>query len=70
MALGYFLKAKNSSQDMRLYIDKQSGGEVTLTMTGRHEGNAIQIDFDSLTVLEASELAEFLSARANGNTTV
>lgn len=66
MALCYYIKAKNSSQDMRLYIDKQTDGEVSLTITGRHEGSGIQIDFDSLTAKEANDLADFIRHRANG----
>jgi hypothetical protein len=68
----YSLKvsAKNSTTDVKLFIDKDTDGMVLLTLCGNHCGTELQIDFDSLTVSEAAELANFLTMRANGNPTV
>jgi len=70
MGLCYCITAKNSSQNMRLFVDKQKDEEITLTLTGEHDGKEIQIDFDSLSVIDANDLADFIKARANGGITV
>lgn len=68
--LNYHLRAKNSAQDLRVFIDKQRDGEISICIVGQHEGKEIQIDIEELSPREAEELGRFLIVRANGDPTV
>lgn len=62
--LFYGLTARNSSQDMRLFVDlDEDSSQVNLTLTGKHDGQDIQIDFDPLTKDEAQTLADHIRER-------
>ena len=62
--LFYGLVAKNSCQDVRLFVDKdEDTSEVYLTLTGKYEGEDIQIDFESITKDEALDLANHIRER-------
>ena len=61
--LSYGLRAKNSSQELRMFIDKENNGEINICITGRYKGEEIQIDFDPLTSDEVADLASFISLK-------
>lgn len=48
MSLSFVLHAKNSSGHQMLFIDRDAGDEINLTLCGEHEGQNIQIDFNSI----------------------
>lgn len=68
MGLCYVLKAKNSNQEVQLHIDKDNTtGEFWFTLTGKHKGGNIQMDFDDISGEELEELIAFLSMKLHKN---
>lgn len=62
MSLSFVLHAKNSSGHQMLFIDRDAG-EINLTLCGEHEGQSIQIDFNSISGEDLADLIQFLSRR-------
>jgi hypothetical protein len=66
-SIGMFLSAKSSSSNLKLTLDKTADGELSMCIFGEHEGQKIQIDFDTLTRAEALELADYIQFKAGNN---
>ena len=62
--LSFGLRASNSGQEMRLFVDKQEDQTISLTLAGTYNRQPIQVDFDSLDTKEAQELADFIRMRS------
>lgn len=46
-----------------LFIDRDAGDEINLTLCGEHEGQNIQIDFNSISGEDLADLIRLLSSR-------
>lgn len=64
--LNYYLKAKCAagSMNLRLIIERSEYG-VELCLLGKYGQIDMQVDFDTLTPKEASDLADYLKLRAD-----
>lgn len=64
MPIKFRLTAKSSLQDIDLWVSKEDQ-EIYLTLTGKYEEKAIQVDFDVLGEEDIQELIYFLSYNLN-----
>ncbi|MGX5220300.1 hypothetical protein ACVTMO_16910 [Pseudomonas segetis] len=65
MSLSFVIHANNSSGSQRLEIERYSDGTYQFTLAGMHDGQPLQIDFDTISQRDMDDLVTFISIRSS-----